>query len=251
VSTRRPVVGITAALETASWVIWRDTEVNISQRNYSETVAAAGGLPVLLPAEEQSAADPAELLDVLDALVLSGGADLDPASYGAEPDPHTVGYKAERDRFEIAACRGALERDMPVFGICRGAQVLNVALGGTLIQHLGAGTHHLETPGTFSTHEVRLAPGSLAARAAGVERAEVRSHHHQALDRLGDGLVPSAWSVPDDLIEAVELPEHSFCVGFLWHPEELRDEAPFRALVDAARPGARYLTERSHSEAVA
>ena len=232
--SRRPVVGITAALESASWVIWKDTEVNISQRNYSETVADAGGIPVLLPAEERSAADPAELLDVLDAVVLSGGADLDPASYGAEPDPHTVGYKAERDQFEIAVCRGALERDLPVLGICRGTQIVNVARGGTLVQHLGDGTQHVETPGTFSTHGVRIEPGSLAARAAGTERAEVRSHHHQALDRLGDGLVPSAWSIPDELIEAVEMPDRSFCVGFLWHPEELRDGAPFRALVEAA-----------------
>lgn len=232
--SRRPVVGITTALESASWVIWKDTEVNISQRNYSETVAAAGGIPVLLPAEERSAADPSELLDVLDALVLSGGADLDPASYGAEPDPHTVGYKEERDRFEIGLCRGALERDLPVLGICRGAQILNVALGGTLVQHLGNETQHVELPGTFSTHEVRIEPGSLAARAAGTERAEIRSHHHQALDRLGEGLVASAWSVPDELVEAVEVPERSFCIGFLWHPEELRDQAPFRALVDAA-----------------
>jgi putative glutamine amidotransferase len=237
---RRPVVGITAALESASWVVWKDTEVNISQRHYSECVAEAGGIPVLLPVEARSAEDPAELLDVLDAVVLSGGADLDPASYGAEPDPHTVGFKPERDRFEIAICREALERDLPVLAICRGAQILNVARGGTLVQHLGDATQHVETPGTFSTHEVRLEPGSLAARAAGTERAEIRSHHHQAFDRLGDGLVPSAWSVPDDLIEAVELPERSFCVGFLWHPEELRDGAPFRALADSAR----HLTQR-------
>ena len=234
---KRPVVGITAALETASWVIWRDTEVNIAQRNYSETVAAAGGIPVLLPAEERSAEDPSELLDVMDALVLSGGADLDPASYGAEPHPKTVNYKAARDRFEVALCRGAVERDMPVIGICRGMQLLNVALGGTLVQHLGEGTQHVETPGTFSTHEVRIEPGSLAARTVGAERTEVRSHHHQALDRLGEGLEPVGWSVPDDLVEAVELQGRSFCVGFLWHPEELRDTAPFAALVDATRQG--------------
>ena len=234
-SGRRPIVGITAALENASWVVWRDTEVNISQRHYSECVAAAGGIPVLLPAEEQSASDPAELLDVLDGLVLSGGADLDPASYGADPDPMTVGYKAERDRFEIALCRGALERDVPLLAICRGMQIFNVACGGTLIQHLGDSTQHVEVVGEFSTHEVRLEPGSLAARAAGSARVEVRSHHHQALDRLGEGLVASGWSVPDDLVEAVELPGRTFAVGFMWHPEELRDGAPFRALTEAAQ----------------
>ncbi len=231
---RRPVVGITAALETANWVVWRDTEVNISQRHYSECVAQSGAIPLLLPAEEESATNPAELLDVLDALVLSGGADLDPASYGAEPDPRTIGFRAERDRFEIALCRGALERDMPVLAICRGTQILNVACGGTLVQHLGDATQHVEVPGTFSTHEVRLQPGSLAARAAGTDRADVRSHHHQALDRLGEGLVATGWSVPDDLVEAIEVPERSFAVGFLWHPEELRDGAPFRALAAAA-----------------
>lgn len=233
-SARRPVVGITAALETASWVVWSDTEVNISQRHYSECVAHTGGIPVLLPAEDESASNPAELLDVLDALVLSGGSDLDPSSYGAEPHPKTVGYKAERDRFEIGLCRGAIERDMPVLAICRGMQIFNVALGGTLVQHLGDATQHVELPGTFSTHEVRLEPGSLAAQAAGTEQAEIRSHHHQALDRLGEGLVASGWSVPDGLVEAVELPHRSFAVGFMWHPEELRDEAPFRALVAAA-----------------
>jgi putative glutamine amidotransferase len=231
---RRPVVGITAALESASWVVWRDTEVNISQRHYSECVAEAGGIPVLLPAEERSATSPGELLDVLDALVLSGGADLDPASYGAEPHPMTVGYKAERDQFEIALCRGALERDMPVLAICRGTQILNVACGGSLNQHLGDSTQHVEVVGQFSTHEIRLEPGSVAAQAAGTERCEVRSHHHQALDRVGDGLIASGWSVPDDLVEAIEMPERSFAVGFMWHPEELRDGAPFRALTAAA-----------------
>jgi len=237
VGARRPVVGITAALESASWVIWKDSEVNISQRNYSECVAGAGAIPVLLPADEATAEDPGGLLDVLDALVLSGGADLDPASYGEEPHRMTAGYKAERDRFEIALCRGALERDMPTLGICRGAQILNVACGGTLVQHLADSTQHVETPGTFSTHEVRIEPGSLAARVAGAERSEVRSHHHQALARLGEGLVESAWSVPDDLTEAIEMPERAFCVGFLWHPEELRDTKPFAVLAEAARQG--------------
>ena len=235
VSGQRPVVGITAALESASWVVWNDTEVNLSQRNYSECVAGGGAIPVLLPADEESAENPDELLDALDALVISGGADLDPASYGAEPDLKTVGYKVERDRFELALCRGAIERNMPLLGICRGMQILNVACGGTLVQHLGDSTHHVEEPGTFSAHGVRIRPGSLAARVLGSERAEVRSHHHQALDRLGEGLVASGWSEPDDLIEAIELPGRSFCVGVLWHPEEVRDTEPFAVLAEAAR----------------
>ncbi len=234
---RRPVVGISAALENASWVVWRDTEVNLSQRHYSECVSAAGAIPLLLPAEEGSAADPGELLDLLDALVLSGGADLDPASYGAEPHPKSLGFKAERDRFEIALCREAIARDMPVLGICRGTQLLNVACGGTLDQHIGDGTQHVETPGTFSSHEVRLDPTSLAARVIGTEGCEVRSHHHQGIGRLGEGLVASGWSVPDDLIEAIEIPDRSFCVGVMWHPEEVRHGAPFEALAEAARQG--------------
>ena len=234
-SSRRPVVGITAALEDASWVVWRDTEVNLSQRNYSDCVADAGAIPVLLPADEASAEAPADLLDAIDALVLSGGADLDPASYEAEPNPKTVGYKAERDRFELALARGAIERDMPVLGICRGMQLLNVACGGTLNQHLGDATQHVGEPGVFVQHEVRLEPGSLAARVVDAERGEVRSHHHQGIERLGAGLVESAWSIPDGLVEAIELPGRSFAVGVMWHPEELRQIAPFAALADAAR----------------
>jgi putative glutamine amidotransferase len=232
---RRPVVGITAALENASWVVWQDTEVNLSQRNYSACVADAGALPVLLPADEASADSPDELLDVIDALVLSGGADLDPGSYGAEPHPKTLGYKAERDRFELALARGALDRDMPVLGICRGTQLLNVACGGSLNQHLGDSTRHVGEPGVFSKHEVRLGSESLAARVVGVEYVEVRSHHHQGIERLGAELLESGWSVPDDVVEAIELPDRSFAVGVMWHPEEVRDVAPFAALAEAAR----------------
>ncbi len=232
---RRPVVGITAALESASWVVWQDTEVNLSQRNYSECVSGAGAIPLVLPADDASTRAPGELLDVIDALVLSGGADLDPASYGAEPDPRTVGYKAERDRFELALCRGAIERDMPVLGICRGMQLMNVACGGTLVQHIGDSTQHVVEAGTFSTHEVRLEPQSEAARVVGAEHVEVRSHHHQALGQMGEGLVASGWSVPDDLVEAIEMPARSFAVGVMWHPEEVRDVRPFGALAEAAR----------------
>ena len=234
----RPVVGITTALEAASWVAWRDVEVNISQRTYSLVVADAGAIPVLLPADEASVAEPGEVLDVLDALLLAGGADIDPASYGAEPGERTTGFKAERDRFEIALARGAIERDMPVLGTCRGMQLLNVALGGTLDQHLEAVAVHLETPGTFSFHDVRLEPGSLAARALGAERATVHSHHHQGIGELGDGVVASGWSEPGDVIEAVEVPGRRFALGLAWHPEEERRAAPVAALAEAARTAA-------------
>ena len=145
--------------------------------------------------------------------MLSGGADLDPASYGAEPDQRTTGYKAERDRFEIAMARRALERDMPVLGICRGMQLLNVACGGTLEQHLADSELHMHTPGQFSDHDVRLEPGSLAARVMGAERVSARSHHHQGVDELGEGVVATGWAEPGGVIEAIELPDRDVGAG--------------------------------------
>jgi gamma-glutamyl-gamma-aminobutyrate hydrolase PuuD len=164
--TRRPVVGISAAFERARWAVWVDVEVNVSQRTYTDRVDAAGGLPLLLPASEAGTADPGAVLDRVDALLLAGGADLDPASYGQEPDPATSNYRRARDDFEIALCREAIARRMPVLGVCRGLQVLNVARGGDLVQHLADAQMHVHTPGRFSDHEVRLEPGSLAAEAA-------------------------------------------------------------------------------------
>lgn len=232
---RRPVIGICAALETADWVVWRGIEANISQRTYSLCVADAGAIPVILPADDAGADAPDELLDILDALVLSGGADLDPASYSAEPHDRTRGYKAERDRFEIALAQRALERDLPVLGICRGMQLLNVACGGTLEQHLADSELHIHTPGQFSDHDVRLEPGSLAARALGAERVATRSHHHQGVDRLGEGVTATGWAEPGGVIEAIELPERSWALGLLWHPEEDRNNPAVAALAEAAR----------------
>ena len=133
---RRPVIGITAMVERAAWTVWADVEVNVSQRTYSRGVSEAGGLPFLLPADEASAESPDQLLDLLDGLVLAGGSDIDPASYGAPAAAQTKGARIERDRFELALCHGALARGMPVLGVCRGMQLLNVACGGTLEQHL-------------------------------------------------------------------------------------------------------------------
>jgi putative glutamine amidotransferase len=231
----RPVIGVSASIEAADWVVWEGVEANVSQRTYSLCIADAGAIPVILPADEASADSPDGLLDVIDGLVLSGGADLDPASYGADRDPHTKGYKAERDRFEIALARRALERDIPVLGICRGMQVLNVACGGTLVQQLADTSIHNHTPGQFSDHAVRLAPGSLAAEALGAERVSVHSHHHQGVDRLGDGLVATGWAEPGDVIEAIEHPGRSWALGLLWHPEEQRNNPALAALAEAAR----------------
>jgi putative glutamine amidotransferase len=232
---RRPVVGICAAIETAAWTVWHDVEVNISPRTYSTGVADAGGLPLLLAADDSIAEAPEQLLDLLDGLVLSGGADLDPSSYGAEPDPRTTGARAERDRFEISLARGALERDLPVLGICRGMELLNVACGGSLVQHLPDAELHLHTPGQYADHDVRLELGSLAARAVGAERVSVRSHHHQGVAELGDGVVASGWAEPGETVEAIEIPDGRWALGVLWHTEEDRPSAVLAAVTEAAR----------------
>ncbi len=222
-------------LERAAWTVWDDVEANISPRTYSLGVSETGGLPLILAPDQATSDAPDQLLDLLDGLVLSGGADIAPASYGAEPDPLTRGCNAGRDRFEIALARGALDRDLPVLGICRGMQLLNVACGGTLIQHLADAELHVHTPGRFSDHDVRLDPGSLAARAVGAERTAVRSHHHQGIERLGEGLVATGWAEPGGALEAIEIPDRGWALGILWHAEEERRSPVLEALTAAAR----------------
>jgi putative glutamine amidotransferase len=230
----RPVIGICSMIELASWTVWSEVEVNVSQRTYSRGIAEAGGLPLILPPHEASTEDPAQLLDLLDGLVLAGGSDIDPSSYGAKPDPHTKNARPERDRFELALARAALDRDLPVLGICRGMQLLNVARGGTLDQHVADADLHLHTPGQFSDHDVRLDPGSLAARTVGAELVSVRSHHHQGVDRLGDGLVATGWAKPGETVEAIEMQDRRWALGILWHTEEERRSPVLGALTAAA-----------------
>jgi putative glutamine amidotransferase len=230
-------IGICAADERVRREPW-DEVVTMVQRPYTAAVQRAGALALVLPPDETAESDPDRLLDRLDGLLLAGGSDVDPASYGAERDPRTGVTWPERDRFEIALTRRAIECDIPVLAACRGMQILNVALGGTLHQHLPdvIGTDvHRHTPGVFSDHEVRLEPGSLAARAVGGERTMVKSHHHQGIASLGEGLVPSGWSVGDDLVEAVEVPGHDYVLGVLWHPEEDEASRVIASLVEATR----------------
>ena len=229
----RPVIGICSATESARWAAW-EVVVNLSPRNYSLSVNRAGAMALILPPDDVLAESPDEVLDMLDGLILAGGSDIDPAAYGAQTHPETGTTWPERDRFELGLGTRALERDMPVLGVCRGMEMLNVIRGGTLNQHLDDLSLHRHTPGAFSDHGVRLEPGSLAARVVGAERTEVKSAHHQGLDELGDGVVASGWA-DDGLIEAVELPDRSFAVGVLWHPEEDERSRVVGALVEEAR----------------
>jgi putative glutamine amidotransferase len=241
VSAHVPVIGISGALEQARWGSW-DSLVVLSPRNYSLAVQRAGAIALILPPDESVAADPDPLLDLLDGLLLAGGSDVNPASYGADPHPETQPASIERDRFEIALARAAVARDIPVLGVCRGMQIFNVAFGGTLDQDIANLNVHRHTPGAFHDHEVVLESGSRAARATGAERLWVKSHHHQGVRELGDGLIVTGRAVEDDLIEAIELPERQLALGLLWHPEE--DDAasgerhPVSALVEAAAASA-------------
>ena len=239
-----PVIGLSSYAEPARWAAW-DAPAALLPLNYAEQVAAAGGVPVLLPPVPGVAAAVARL----DALVLTGGGDIDPATYGAPPHPRTGRVSAARDQAELDLLAAALAAGLPVLGICRGLQLLNVARGGTLHQHLAdlgpaANSGHTPEPGTFGSHPVRVAPGSMlagilgAAGRDGTDCLAVPTAHHQAIDRLGSGLTASAWTA-DGIIEAVELTgcgHHPFVLGVQWHPEAGEDLRLLTALVAAAGP---------------
>lgn len=235
----RPGIGICTPLERARWSHW-DQEAVVLSRSYLAAVQGAGGLALLVAPDEVVTADPDEVLDRLDALVLAGGVDIDPALYGARRGADTDRPIPERDACELALTRRAIERDVPLLGICRGMQLMNVAAGGTLHQHLPdvvGHNEHRRTRGSFedSDHEVRLEPGSLAARAAGEELHRTKSHHHQGIDRVGEGVVVSGWSMLDDLPEAIELPDCRFALGVQWHPEVDEGSRLVGALIEEAK----------------
>ncbi len=245
----RPVIGMCAALERARWSVW-DQQAVLLPRNYVEAVQRAGGLALLLPPDPRLIEDPGEALELIDGLVLAGGADIDPLAYGQQAHAETAGTVPERDSFEIALVRAAIERDLPVLGICRGMQLINVALGGTLTQHLPEryGHHeHRRAVGSFdgADHEVELRPGTLAMQVVGESPHPTKSHHHQGVDRLGDGLELSGTSVLDGLAEAIELPGKSFVLGVQWHPEADAMSPVLDALVAAASRHARSRGTRS------
>jgi putative glutamine amidotransferase len=226
----RPLIGITTYLTPAAFGAW-ELEAALVPAEYVRAVTRAGGAPLLVP----PGAGIAETVGAVDALIFSGGSDLDPGLYGEEPHRETVGIVPERDDFELALMEAALARDMPILAICRGSQVLNVALGGNLEQHVPdrVGTSvHKETPGVFAEHDVEVLTETRLAAILG-DRHDVKSHHHQGFAALGRGLRESA-RAPDGTVEAVEAPARRFTLGVLWHPEAGEDMALFEALVAEA-----------------
>ena len=234
-SDRRPRIGVTTYLEPARYGVWSQ-EAALLPRAYVDVVARVGGWPLLLPPVDGLEAD---VVGALDGLVLSGGGDVTPSRYGAAPHPLTGRTSAVRDAAEEALLRAALARDVPVLGVCRGMQVLNVALGGTLVQHLPevvGHDGHRPGPATFGRTRVRLDADSLVGRLLG-DDVDVGCSHHQAVDVLSPELV-AVGRAEDGTVEAVELRGPRFAVGVQWHPEVDGDDCRlFHALVAAARPG--------------
>ncbi|MGW4509388.1 gamma-glutamyl-gamma-aminobutyrate hydrolase family protein [Streptomyces sp. NPDC004436] len=224
----RPLIGITTYVEESTrYGVW-DLPTSLVPSGYHHLVQAAGGAAVLLPPDDPGSA--AEVLSRVDGLVVAGGPDVDPVHYGAARDPRTGAPATVRDHWELALIAAALDAELPLLGICRGMQALNVALGGTLVQHIDG---HVDTPGTMSWHPVRPVPGTRYA-ALVPEEAQVPTYHHQAVERLGSGLVVSAHAT-DGTVEAIELPDPGrWVLGVQWHPERDTDTRVMSSLIEAA-----------------
>jgi putative glutamine amidotransferase len=235
----RPAIGITIGYDD------RREQYHVLRQDYVRSVEGAGGLPLILAPGKPD--DAPELLDRVSGLLLSGGSDVDPGLYGEVPHPQLGRVVRERDEFELGLVREALGRDLPILAICRGHQVLNVATGGTLIQDIpsevvGDVDHDPRRQRWERAHDVRILDGTRLRRILGRETVSVNSFHHQAVKGLGRGLMASAWSQGDRIVEGIEAPERRFVVGVQWHPESFWNQPDgfqplFRALVEeAAKP---------------
>ena len=235
-----PLIGIVTDRKSASYGAWVDIPTDAISHTYVSAIQEAGGAPLLFPSVDVHIDDPGRLLDLVDGLFLPGGRDLDATLYGSEAHPSNDPPLRIRDELEIALTLLARERDMPVLGACRGMQVINVALGGTLEQHLGDRldlTPHRAGSGTRTAHPVVIARDTLLSRITHDDEFDITSHHHQGVDQLGDGLVASAFA-PDGVVEAIEAVDGSFCLGVQWHPEERLDPEGItliRAFIAACR----------------
>jgi len=233
-----PVIGLCTALENAQWSVW-DQPAVLLPSNYVEAIQNAGATAILLPPDTNAITNPLALLDLVDGLLLAGGADIDPSFYGQTPEPGLEATVRERDAFELSLARAAMDRNQPILGICRGMQIINVARGGTLHQdildrvgHEG----HRASMGSFdgADHQVELVGGSLAARSVGAVEATTKSHHHQSVDAVGEGLAATGHYPADGTCEAVELVGNDFALGVQWHAEASPGDKVIPTFVKAA-----------------
>ena len=232
----RPLIGVTTYLVPADWGVWTETRAALLPVQYTDRVQRAGGIAAMLPPGDPETA--ADVVSQLGGLIVSGGPDVDPARYGAPRDPRTDPAPTERDAWELALITAALHQDLPLLGICRGMQLLNVACGGDLVQHLPdlvGHQGHSPTPGAYAVHPVVPVPGSRLAALLGEQPMDVPTYHHQAAHRLGTGLTASAHHT-DGTVEAVEHTD-GFALAVQWHPEQGADLRLFQALVRAAGTG--------------
>ncbi len=243
-SERTPNVGVTCNVEVVKYGLWTEPAAMVPL-TYVRAIARAGGRPLLIAPTPADLVDPSELLDLLDGVLITGGADIDPAAYGEQSHAETEPVTADRDAFELALVRAAVERDLPCLGVCRGMQVLNVAYGGALEQHLPDRLEHdihRGDAGEFADHRVEVEPDSLAALAAGATHVAVKSYHHQGVSRVGDGLRVSARAEGDGTVEAIEDARRRFLLGVLWHPEEDEADRLVGAFVRECRGATREAT---------
>ena len=233
-----PVIGLSCYRTPGTMTIY-DGELASLPAQYLDSVTRAGGIGVLLPPQPLSAAQARDIVSRLDGLLLTGGADIDPSRYGEELSPQHEGFETVRDASEDALLTAALEGDLPVLGICRGAQMLNVHLGGTIHQHLPdvVGHDRYRKPGqSFTPEEITISPGSLLSEALGGELTVMGPvQHHQAINRVADGLVVTARGF-DSVVQGIEHPGYRFCLAVQWHPEEdASDDRLVAALINAAK----------------